>query len=147
MYFCVMGYRFIQLSSEEESLLVLTSKTSPKAHIRRKCDMLLLSNRGYDIKSLSALYQVRTHTIRSWMNAWRAEGIQGFSISSGRGRKAEIDVNNTDLVDSLTEAIKLNPQNLALVCSDLNKTKGLKLTKSKVIRFLKKVRLLLSSFS
>jgi hypothetical protein len=67
-----------------------------------------------------------------------SKGIEGFSISAGRGRKAEIDPNNTDLVDSLTEAIKLNPQNLDTVCTELNKSKDLNLTKNKVIRFLKK---------
>ncbi len=133
-----MGYRFIQLSPEDVSLLEKTSRTSSKAHIRRKCDTIILSNRGYDINSLSLLYKVRTHTIRDWMNNWIAKGIDGFSISTGRGRKAEIDPNNTKLVDSLTKAIKLNPQNLDTVCSELNKSKDLNLTKNKVIRFLKK---------
>lgn len=133
-----MGYRFIQLSPEEVNLLEKTSKTSTKAHIRRKCDTILLSHRGYDIKNLSGLYKVRTHTIRDWMNNWTAKGIEGFSISTGRGRKAEIDPNNTDLVDSLTKAIKLNPQNLDTVCTELNKSKDMNLTKNKVIRFLRK---------
>lgn len=133
-----MGYRFIELSSEDISLLEKASKLSSKAHIRRKCDTILLSHRGYDVISLSGLYKVRTHTIRDWMNNWIAKGIGGFSISAGRGRKAEIDPNNTDLVDSLTKAIKLNPQNLDTVCTELNNSKNLNLTKNKVIRFLKK---------
>lgn len=133
-----MGYRFIQLSPEDVSLLEKTSKTSSKAHIRRKCDTIILSNRGYDINTLSGLYKTRTHTIRNWMDNWIAKGIDGFSISTGRGRKAEIDPNNLDLVDSLTETIKLNPQNLDTVCAELNKSKDLNLTKNKVIRFLKK---------
>ena len=128
-----MGYRFIQLSPEDISLLEKTSKLSSKAHIRRKCDTILLSHRGYDVNSLSSLYKVRTHTIRDWMNNWIAKGVEGFSISSGRGRKAEIDPNNTDLVESLTKAIKLNPQNLDTVCTELNKSKDL--TNNKVIRF------------
>ncbi len=133
-----MGYRFIQLSPEDVILLEKISNTSLKAHVRRKCDTILLSNRGYDIKSLSVLYKVRTHTIRDWMNSWIVKGTDGFSISAGRGRKAEIDLSNTDLVDSLTKAIQLNPQNLDTVCAELNKSKGLSLTKNKVIRFLKK---------
>lgn len=133
-----MGYRFIQLSPEDISLLEKTSKLSTKAHIRRKCDTILLSHRRFDVNSLAGLYKVRTHTIRDWMNNWIAKGIDGFSISAGRGRKAEIDPNNTDLVESLTKAIKLNPQNLDTVCTELNKSKDLNLTKNKVIRFLKK---------
>lgn len=41
------------------------------------------------------------------MNNWIAKGIDGFSISAGRGRKAEIDRNHTDLIDALTKAINL----------------------------------------
>ena len=67
--------------------------------------------------------------------------MDGFPISAGRGRKAEIDPDNTDLVDSLTKAIELNPQNPNAVCPDLN------LTKNKVIRFLKKTRVFPPSFS
>lgn len=133
-----MGYRFIQLSPGDITLLEKTSKASTKSHIRRKCDTILLSHRGYDINSLSSLYKVRTHTIREWMNNWIAKGIDGFSISTGRGRKAEIDPNDADLVDSLTKAINLNPQNLDTVCAELNKSEDLSLTKNKVIRFLKK---------
>jgi len=72
------------------------------------------------------------------MDNWIAKGIEGFSISAGRGRKAEIDPNNIDLVNSITEAIKLNPQKLDTVCCELNKSKDLNLTKNKLIRFLKK---------
>jgi len=122
-----MGYRFIQLSPEDISLLEKTPKLSPKAHVRRKCDTILLSHRGFYVKSLSGIYKVRTHTIRDWMKNWIAKGIDGFSISAGRGRKAEIDPNNTDLVESLTKAIKLNPQNLDTVCTELNKSKDLAL--------------------
>ncbi len=44
--------------------------------------------------------------------------VSKFFISAGRRHKAEIDANNTDVAESLTEAIKLNLQSLALVCSD-----------------------------
>ena len=70
-----------------------------------------------------------------------------FSVSIGRGRKAEIDSNNTDLVASLTKVIRLNPENVDKVYLELNNSNDLNLTKNKVIQFLKKVRILLSLFS
>ena len=77
------------------------------------------------------------------MNDWVVKGIESF----GRGRKAEIDSNNTDLVSSLTKVIRLNPENVDTVYLELNNSNDLNLTKNKVIQFLKKVRILLSLFS
>jgi transposase len=133
-----MGYRYIKLTSSDIEILEEASKTSDKQHIRRKCDTILLSDRGYDITSLSNLYQVRTHTIRDWMNKWLSNGLNGFSIAVGRGRKAEIDSSDVPLVETIKSSIALNPQNLNTVCQELNQSNGMTLTKGKLIRFLKK---------
>jgi transposase len=133
-----MGYRYIKLTDAEVALLEKFSKTSVKDHIRTKCDTILLSNRGYDVQSLSKLYQVRTHTIRAWMDKWVEKGLDGFSIIVGRGRKAEIELENTTLVNSIKAAVELNPQDLNTVCVELNQKHSLDLTKGKLKRFLKK---------
>jgi transposase len=130
-----MGYRYITLSSAEIKILEEASKTSNKAHIRHKCDALLLSHRGYDISSLSKLYQVRTHTIRAWMDRWLSKGLQGFSIGIGRGRKAAIDIENTVLEESIKLSVELNPQNLEVVCAELNQSQQIDLTKGQLLRF------------
>ena len=133
-----MGYRFIKLTDSEVALLEKASQTSIKDHIRTKCDTILLSNRGYDVQSLSTLYQVRTHTIRSWMDRWLEKGLEGFSITAGRGRKSEIELDNITLVNAIKLAVELNPQDLNAVCVELNQENELNLTKNKLIRFLKK---------
>jgi transposase len=133
-----MGYRYITLTPSEINLIEAASKTSDKEHFRHKCEVILLSHRGYDIISLSNLYQVRKHTIRAWMDSWESKGLDGFYISVGRGRKAEIQMDNIDLVDSIKLAVRLNPQSLQTVCQELNQSNGMNLTKDKLIRFLKK---------
>jgi transposase len=133
-----MGYRYIKLTESEVTLLEKASKTSIKDHIRTKCDTILLSNRGYDVQSLSKLYQVRTHTIRAWMDRWVEKGLEGFSITAGRGRKADIELDDTTLVNSIKSAVELNPQDLNAVCVELNQEHNLALTKGKLKRFLKK---------
>lgn len=133
-----MGYRYITLTPSEVILIEAASKISNKEHFRDKCETILLSYRGYDIKSLSDLFQVRKHTIRSWMDSWEAKGLAGFYISVGRGRKAEIQIDNIALVNSIKSAVALNPQSLQTVCQELNQSNGINLTKDKLIRFLKK---------
>ena len=99
---------------------------------------LTLSSRGYDVQNLSELYQVRTHTIRAWMDKWVEKGLEGFSITAGRGRKAEIELENTTLVNAIKSAVELNPQDLNTICVELNQAHGLDLNKGKLKRFLKK---------
>ena len=133
-----MGYRYIKLTSAEVGILEKASKTSNKHHIRRKCDTILLSHRGYDIISIAKLFEVRPHTIRAWMDKWLSDGLQGFSIGVGRGAKPEIKAEDTSLIEAIQTSIELNPQNLTAVCEELNQDRDLNLTKGKLIRFLKK---------
>ncbi len=133
-----MGYRYIKLTPSELEILEEASKSSTKHHIRRKCDAILLSARGYDIANLSKLYKVRTHTIRAWMDKWLSEGLEGFFIGAGRGRKPEIELADTVLVDAIKLSVELNPQNLEAVCSELNRSHNINLTKGKLLSFLKK---------
>lgn len=133
-----MGYRFIKLTDSEVSILEKASKSSNKDHIRIKCNTILLSNRGYDVVSLSELYQVRTHTIRAWMDRWVEKGLEGFSITTARGRKPEIELANIPLVNSIKLTVELNPQDLNAFCVELNQENDLNLTKGKLKRFLKK---------
>lgn len=138
-----MLYRIpiIQLSPEDIILLQKTSKISFKAHIRRKCDTILLS-------SSRVWHNKGTYPHYPWLDEQLgSQRYRKFSVSIGRGRKAEIDSNNTDLVASLTKVIRLNPENVDTVYLELNNSNDLNLTKNKVIQFLKKVRILLSLFS
>jgi len=74
----------------------------------------------------------------SFFEPSQAKDIDGFSISTGRGRKAKIEPSDIALVDSLTKEIRLNHQNLDTVYSELNKSIELNLIKINSMDFLKK---------
>lgn len=69
------------------------------------------------------------------MDSWLSDDLKGFSIAAGRGNKATIDLNDPTLTDAIKAAIELNPQNLTVVCQQLNTSIGVKLTKDQLIRF------------
>jgi len=133
-----MGYKYIKLTSEEVLTLEQGVKNHPKSHFRTRCESLLLSNRGYDIKSISTLFQTRINTIGTWFSNWTTKGIVGLQIVAGRGRKADLLTASDALIQDIKEHIALNPQGLDAVCLQINQKWGLNLSKAQVKKFIKK---------
>ena len=133
-----MGYKYIKLTSEEVLTLEQAVKNHSKSHFRTRCESVLLSNRGYDIKSIALLYQIRINTIGTWFSNWTNKGIVGLQIVSGRGRKADLSTACDALIQDIKEHIALNPQGLEAVCLQINEKWGLNLSKQQVKKFIKK---------
>lgn len=133
-----MGYKYIKLTSDEVLTLEEGAKNHSKSHFRTRCESLLLSNRGYDIKSIAALFETRIHTIGTWFSNWTAIGIVGLQIVAGRGRKADLAKASDALIQDIKEHIALNPQGLDAICLQINQKWGLNLSKSQVKKFIKK---------
>jgi transposase len=136
-----MGYKFIKLTSEEVLTLEEGAKNHSKSHFRTRCESLLLSNRGYDIKSIATLFETHIHTIGTWFLNWTANGIVGLQIVAGRGRKSDLAKASDALIQDVEDHIALNPQSLDDVCLQINQKWGLNLSKAQVKKFIKKVRL------
>jgi transposase len=131
-------YRYINLSTQEVNTLEEGLKHHPKSFYRIRCQALLWSQRGYKVREIASLVQVRSHTVRLWMSNWEQNGLAGLQISAGRGRKAAIMVSNLALVAQVQEQLGFNPQSLARVCEQLNQANDLSLTSGQLLRFIKK---------
>lgn len=133
-----MGYKYISLSESEIITLEQAVKYHPKFYFRTRCKSLLLSNRGYDIKSISVLFQIRIHTVGTWFSNWSKKGLMGLQIEKGRGRKADLSLVSEEVLQDIEEEIKLNPQDLESVCHQISQKWGLSLSKGQLKSFLKK---------
>ena len=130
--------RYVTTSNEEIITLQEAVKNHSKAYFRMRCESLLLSSRGYKVVEIAKLCQVRTHTVRAWMDSWEQMGIAGLQIGLGRGRKAAIQLSDTVLVAQIKQELHLNPQCLAQVGEQISKSIGLSLSKGQLKRFIKK---------
>jgi transposase len=126
------------LSESEIVSLENIVNSDAKAHFRNRCQCILLSNRCYDVKELSRLYQVRTRSIYSWIHNYEQFGIERLNIATGRGIKAKLDNLSEDNIKLLKEKIALHPQNLKGVIDELSEKFGIDLTIHKLKRYLKK---------
>lgn len=81
-----MKKRHIKLTALEESELKTCKKTSNSERERDRAHALLLSNKGYTINQLSAVFEVRRATVSEWFNRWEESGMAGLSDAEKSGR-------------------------------------------------------------
>ena len=81
-----MEKRYITLTEQEESDLKVLKKISSSERVRDRAHALLLSNKGYTIGQLLAIFEVRRATIADWFNRWEKSGLGGLSDAYKSGR-------------------------------------------------------------
>ena len=82
-----MQKKYIKLNQEE----ILTLQEGHKNHacyqVRNRCQCLLLSHQGKQVKELAAIFSVIPLTIYTWFYRWEEKGLVGLLNEKGRGRK------------------------------------------------------------
>lgn len=126
--------RYINLTEAQQVTLqeAVGNHTSPI--VRARSQALLLSNRGYAVKELARVYQVRTRTIYDWFSRWQSMGLVGLRITKGRGRKSVLQAQHTLLVE---ETLALDCQDLQQASLVLSEELATPISKGQLKRFLK----------
>ena len=132
--------RYIKdISEDEKKTLEEGSKNSKKAHFRRRCDSILLSNRGKSVSYIAGHFAVPRKTVYRWFTRWQRGGISGLLLQKGRGLKAVLDsIIDETLAQELKSSIALNPQKLSGVAADLSEKTSNNITYGMLKRFIKK---------
>lgn len=101
--------RYVKLTSSERETLENGYKNHAKFHVRQRCQTLLLSDDGWQVKQISQLHHVRTRTIYTWMDRWHTIGLVGLMILPGRGVKPKLSVENQSMVAKVKKKRKNVP--------------------------------------
>ena len=131
------AYRYINLSSEDLSILSDCYRNSKKHHLRERCHALLLSHRKYKIKEIAKMLGKQDETIRHWYNQWDKLGLKGLEIQAGRGVKALLQLNDGGLVDFVKKKVYEQPLKLVSILSDVSKYVGISVSKDMLQKFIK----------
>jgi len=81
-----MGKKYVLLKEEDRILLELLKSRGSSERVRDRCHALLLSDKGYDMNSLSDIFSVRRDTISNWISRWNSEGKEGLLDKDKSGR-------------------------------------------------------------
>lgn len=90
--------RTITITSLDHSNLKEAYRNHKKPHVRNRAHAILLNVEGFKIKDIAKIFRVRTRTIYQWLNRWEELGYQGLLITKDRGRKADIDLKDPQVV-------------------------------------------------
>ena len=126
------------LPEEEKQTLQEGHRNGKKKWFRDRCQSILLSSEGFEVKELSRIYKVRTRTIYTWIHCYESAGILGLKIVSGRGLKAQLNTIDVEQEATIKAEIGLNPQNLRDVATILSEKFGFAMTKSMLKKYIKK---------
>ncbi len=131
--------RFIHLAEAEELTLRSGMKFHPKAEFRMKCQALLLSHSGLDIKQIGQILGVLPVTIGSWFTVWESRGICGFQRSKGQGRKPILNIDNSVHQRALVQVQEEHYQDAKAIQAALESELKIGMSTDTVKRFLKKI--------
>ena len=143
-YFCQLSMsrkkRYVESLTETEVLTLEQGfKHGPAVDFRQRCQLLLLSNKGYEVKQIVDVLEVCSHTLYSTMKSWREDGIAGLIRKKGQGRKATLQVDNARHVEATRKAVERHAQNSEQILEELYAELDIApLSKRSLQRFLKK---------
>jgi len=111
-----------------------------KPYFRHRCQCMLLSAAGLEVKELARIYQTRTRTIYDWIHRYDQFGFLGLLIRPGRGLKAPLHSLTSLQIEVVKAEVENNPQSLRAVCVVLSEKFGFTITKSMLKKYLKKLK-------
>lgn len=97
------------LSPSQKQELEQIYKHHSQHRVRQRAHAILLSDRGYPIKALAALYDVKRDTMSAWLDAWEADGVSGLAEDPRSGRPMLLTEDNREQFKALLDE---NPHQL-----------------------------------
>jgi transposase len=132
---------FITLTEAQRQALKEGHLNGKKGRYRRRCQMLLLNNKGKtvsQISALSALLEVSRQTIHTCFKLYVDSGIAGLQRNKGGGRPPIIKITNPAEIKRIKEIVADHPQQLKCALPVIKREFGIESSKQTLIRFIKK---------
>jgi len=99
--------RFIKPLTEQEKIALEAGMKSEKSYqFQNRCHAILLSHKGYTPSQIKDIFNVTVYTIYSWFNRWENDGIEGLKNASGQGRKAALNIDNSEHVKAVEKSVQ-----------------------------------------
>jgi len=131
-----MQKKYIKLNQEEILTLQEGHKNHPCYQVRNRCQCLLLSHQGKEVKELAIIFSVIPLTVYSWFYRWEEKGLVGLLNEKGRGRKPILLQTDSEKIKSKVQA---NAQQLKVARQELKVDLNKEFSHKTLKRFLKKL--------
>lgn len=99
--------RFVEeLTEADIAILGLNKKNGNSSDFRTRCHVVLLSNKGYEVKDIEKILDLSRGTIYNCFNKWEKDKIEGLKTKPGQGRKPTLSIENSVHVEVVKKAVK-----------------------------------------
>jgi transposase len=133
--------RFIgELSSVSRDELEHGFKYGSSPDFRQRCQILLLSEKGYEVKEISHIVGACDATVYKAFSNWAVDGLEGLKRKPGQGRKPILQLANAKHKRVLEKAVKKHGQHSDLILEEISSKLGITpMSRRSLRRVLKKV--------
>ena len=107
----------------------------PSPSVRVRAHAVLLSEKGFEVKEISRIFDKCRQTVSGWITKWRRSGVTGLFNASGSGRSRVLTEEEEKIV---LEVIKKEPRRIKAAISELEKLSGKEINIYVLKRTLKK---------
>jgi transposase len=133
-----MNVRHITLSEEERAALITGWKTGKQHTFRSRCNLVILSDQGYDMGQIADLLGITRQTVANWLNRYEAGGIAALHTIKGQGRPPIVRHDNRAAIDKIEKLVEKYPQKIDQALIEIEEFTGKPMSKKTLKRILKK---------
>ncbi len=123
------------LEKAEKITLKEMHSNHPSPSVRVRAHAVLLSDKGFEVKELSNIFDKCRQTVSGWITKWRRFGVTGLFNASGSGRPKALTEEEEEVV---LEVIKKEPRRIKTAISEIEKLSGKEINIYALKRTLKK---------
>ncbi|QTA89371.1 helix-turn-helix domain-containing protein [Desulfonema magnum] len=123
----------------ERELITLQSahKNHPSARVRDRSHVIILSNKGYQLKKIADICQMTRQTVSATIDNWEQSGLRGLYDNPRPGRPRALTKEEEEFVQKMA---KEEPHSVNNIITALEAERGKKVSRSTVKRVVKKKR-------
>lgn len=93
---------FVQLTAVQGKRLKAFLKKAPGERARRRAQAIWFSSQGQPVREIAKLLSVSERSVRSWLAAWRKEGLDGLRDKPIPGRPPRLSDEQTAQMVEIT---------------------------------------------
>jgi transposase len=127
--------KVIELTAEQRAELENGYRNGKNHGFRQRCQIVLLKSEKRTSLEITEILGGCEMAVNNWLKRYRAEGIGGLEIRSGRGRKSILKAED---LETIKEQVKLARKRVSLAKSELETSLEKPFSLSTLKRYLKK---------
>ena len=124
----------IELDNNQRQALENGYRTGKSHSFRTNCHLVLLKSEGRKSKEIALFLGITEQKVNRWVWRYKADGLKGLEIRTGRGRPSILQTTDTE---SVKAAVQKHRQRISQAKVELEKSLGKEFSNKTLERFLK----------